>query len=134
MNIKTWRDPYDAGFNTTNPKEITLEPGFTILVGCNGAGKTTLLMNIKEHCSDNRVPCHMYNNLHDGGTGAFSSILFGGGDMPCDSIELGAALFSSSEGENIRLNISRQSSLYKEFIKTGKFKNRNYRNFRRRKF
>lgn len=47
MKVKTWRDPYDAGFSPTRSKEIELKPGLTVLVGCNGAGKTTLLLNIK---------------------------------------------------------------------------------------
>lgn len=50
LKIKTWRDPYDAGFSTTRPKEISINEGLTVLVGCNGAGKTTLLMNIKDQC------------------------------------------------------------------------------------
>lgn len=45
--INTWRDPYDEGFSTCRPKQITIKSGLTILVGCNGSGKTTLLHNIQ---------------------------------------------------------------------------------------
>lgn len=127
MQIKTWRDPYDAGFNTITPKEITLEPGLTVLVGCNGAGKTTLLMNIKEHCKAVKVPCHMYNNLRDGGDSHIGSMLAGCGELPSDDLGMAISIWTASEGEAIKLNLGRQSTLYKEFLHTGNFKNRSYR-------
>lgn len=43
ITINTWRDPYDAGFTTTKPKQVSFQPGLTVLVGCNGAGKTHCL-------------------------------------------------------------------------------------------
>ena len=46
--IKTWKDPYDEGFSTCRRKEIEINPGVTVLVGCNGAGKSTLLHNIRD--------------------------------------------------------------------------------------
>ena len=46
--FKVWRDPYDEGFNTTTAREITLNEGLTVLVGCNGAGKSTLIHNIRD--------------------------------------------------------------------------------------
>ena len=127
MIIKTWRDPYDSGFNTIKPKEIEITEGLTVLVGCNGAGKTTLLMNIKEECKKAGIPCHRYNNLNDGGTGGIAGILGGVTELPCDNLGLAASIWTASEGEPIKLNIGRQSTLYKEFIKTGYFKNRDYR-------
>ena len=126
MLIKTWRDPYDSGFNTTNPKEIELNKGLTVLVGCNGAGKTTLLMNIKEHCKNSKIPCHFYNNLRDGGH-HMDSMISGMADLPCDNMSLAASMWTASEGEAIKLNIGRQSTMYKEFLSTGYFKNRSYR-------
>lgn len=33
--IKTWRDPYDAGFSTCRKKQIEIQQGLTVLVGCN---------------------------------------------------------------------------------------------------
>lgn len=126
MLIKVWRDPYDSGFNTTNPKEIELNDGLTVLVGCNGAGKTTLLMNIQEHCKNNKIPCHFYNNLRDGGD-QMGAMIAGVADLPCDSMSLAASMWTASEGEAIKLNIGRQSTMYKEFLSTGYFKNRNYR-------
>lgn len=123
MIIKTWRDPYDAGFTPTKPKEIELQQGLTVLVGCNGAGKTTLLMNIKEECKINKVPCHLFDNLHDGGNSSvLGSILGGYKEFETDNLSFGASLWTASEGEGIKMNISRQSSLYKEFLKTGYFR------------
>lgn len=127
MQIKTWRDPYDAGFSTITPKEITLEPGITVLVGCNGAGKTTLLMNIKEHCNSNKIPCHMYDNIRDGGNSHVGSMLFGCGELPCDNMGTAISIWTASEGEAIKINVGRHSTLYKEFLKTGSFKDRSYR-------
>lgn len=113
MIIKTWRDPYDAGFTPTRPKEIELKTGLTVLVGCNGAGKSTLLLNIKESCKDSNIPCLSYDNLTDGGSHALGSVLFEG-----DFTE-GAYLYSSSEGECIKANFGRKSKLFQEFIHKG---------------
>lgn len=121
MIIKTWRDPYEAGFSPTKPKEIDIQPGLTVLVGCNGAGKTTLLLNIKEHCKNNGVPCLYYDNLHDGGSNAMNSLFYFG------DYEGGADLFTSSEGEGIKINISMKSSTYKEFIQNGYVNDRQHR-------
>ncbi len=121
MIIKTWRDPYAAGFSPIKSKEIDIQPGLTVLVGCNGAGKTTLLLNIKEYCKSNDVPCLYYNNLHDGGSNAMSNLFYAG------NYEGGTALFSSSEGEGIKINIGMRSSKYKEFIQNGYINNSEYR-------
>lgn len=121
MIIKTWRDPYDAGFTPTRPKEIELKTGLTVLVGCNGAGKSTLLLNIKESCKNNNIPCLSYDNLTDGGSNALSSVFFDG-----DYIE-GAYLWSSSEGECIKANLGRKTKLFQEFISKGIVNDRSYK-------
>ena len=126
LKIKIWRDPYDMGFNTTKPKEVEILSGLTVLVGCNGAGKTTLLRNIKEKAKEQKIPCHMFDNLSDGGSGIFGAIASGYKDLPCDNMSLAVSLWSASEGEAIKLNIGRQSTMYKEFLKTGYFKNKSY--------
>ena len=54
--IKTWRDPYDAGFSTCRKKQIEIQQGLTVLVGCNGSGKTTLLHNIKSELKKEDIP------------------------------------------------------------------------------
>lgn len=116
IKIKTWRDPYDAGFSPTRPKEIELNSGITVLVGCNGAGKSTLINNIESEIKD-KIPCCKYNNMNHGGFGhMFESAMYHTGDY-----DMGTAIFGyeSSEGECIKLNINTRKKLYDEFIKTG---------------
>lgn len=113
LTIKTWRDPYDAGFSPTTPTKIELEPGITVLVGCNGAGKSTLLENIKEMMKKEDIPCIYYNNLNDGGGFARESAFFLG-DM-----SLGVNLFFSSEGEAIKINFGEKSKIFRSFLKDG---------------
>ena len=115
MVIKTWRDPYDSGFTPTRPKEITIEPGLTVLVGCNGAGKTTLLLNIKEEMKKQNIPCHLHDNLRDGGSSAI------GEAFAFDNIGLGASLWTASEGEAIKINFGQLSTKFKRFLQDGFF-------------
>lgn len=117
MVIKTWRDPYEAGFSPTKPKEIEIQPGLTVLVGCNGAGKSTLLRNIEEHCKHNKISCHLYDNLKSGGFSSISSLMFEG------DYEDASYLFCASEGEGIKANVKRESSLYKGFFENGYMNN-----------
>lgn len=125
ITINTWRDPYDAGFTTIKPKQVSFQPGLTVLVGCNGAGKSTLLMNIKEEVAEQKLPCHSYDNLVDGGN-HLGAILGGYGEEG-DDLALGVSLFTSSEGEEIKGNITRESRLYKSFLELGYYNNRDYK-------
>ena len=127
MFIKTWRNPYDTGVNLTKPKEIEIKEGLTVLVGCNGAGKTTLLNNIKDFAHQNKIPCHLFDNLQSGGNNSFASLLGGYEEYDGDSIALGICLWNASEGESIKINLNRESTLYNEFLKTGYFKNKKYK-------
>jgi ABC-type multidrug transport system ATPase subunit len=113
MKINTWRDPYDAGFTPTKAKEIELNTGLTVLVGCNGAGKTTLLRNISEECRKQNIPCLFYDNLNDGGKSSFAEMFYG------NDLQEAAYLMSASEGECIKANLGRKSKLFKEFIEKG---------------
>lgn len=115
LTIKTWRDPYDSGFSPTRPKEIILNEGITVLVGCNGAGKSTLLKNINSEMKKEKIPCHLYDNLNNGGSSSVSEALFSG-----DS-SLGASLWTSSEGEAIKINLGELSSKIKKFLREGFF-------------
>lgn len=126
MIINTWRDPYEAGFSPTRPKQIEFNPGLTVLIGCNGAGKSTLINNIKAECKDKDIPVISYDNLKNGGsTNAIGAILAGFKEYDCDSMESTISLLSASEGETIKLNIERHASLYKKFLQTGTVKDRN---------
>ena len=119
MRVKTWRDPYDSGFSVTQPKEIELHEGLTVLVGCNGAGKSTLLRNISEHCKKQNVPYFFYDNLHSGGSNALA-------DAMHSDFAAFVGLFSSSEGEAIKANLARKSSYFQNFIQTGIIDDRQY--------
>lgn len=121
LTFDVWRNPYNTGVNMTSSKEITLQEGITVLVGCNGAGKTTLLHNIKDYCKKNTIPYHFWDNLSGGGMKPFAEyIAFGDEDSLC----LGASLFASSEGEKIILNLEQKTKFYSEFLKSGAINDR----------
>lgn len=124
MEIKTWRDPYSSGFSPTKPTKIEIEEGLTVLVGCNGAGKTTLLQNIKDECSTAKIPCHLFDGLSE--SQSFGFLIGGYKDFDCDDTSLGISLWTASEGETIKINVTRQSSVYREFLSEGVFKDRYY--------
>ena len=111
--FKTWRDPYDMGFTPTYPREIEIQSGLTILVGCNGAGKTTLLRNIKYELKEAKIPYLYYDNLSDGGSTAVSAMFYKG------NIEGAVTVWGSSEGEAIGYNICNVAGQIREFIITG---------------
>lgn len=121
ITIKTWRDPYESGFSPTKPREITLEPGLTVLVGCNGAGKTTLLHNIEDAMKTQNIPCHLYDNLRDGGSSSIGEALFS------KNHELGISLWCASEGEAIKINFGQASIKFERFLKEGFFDSRKNR-------
>lgn len=111
--IKTWRDPYDEGFSTCRRKEIEINPGITVLVGCNGAGKSTLIHNIRDELKKENIPTFIHDNEKDGGHNSISESLFYG------DITFGATAMCSSEGENITLNLGKIALKMRKFIQTG---------------
>lgn len=111
--IKTWRDPYDAGFSTCRKKQIEIQQGLTVLVGCNGSGKTTLLHNIKSELKKEDIPVFYYDNGKDGGNNSISESIFYG------NLSFTATALCSSEGENISLNLSKIASKLRKFVETG---------------
>ena len=111
--IKTWRDPYDAGFSTCRKKQIEIQQGLTVLVGCNGSGKTTLLHNIKSELKKEDIPVFYYDNEIDGGNNSISESIFYG------NLSFTATALCSSEGENISLNLSKIASKLRKFVETG---------------
>lgn len=111
--INTWRNPYDEGFSTCRRKEVEFKPGLTVLVGCNGSGKSTMLENIKEELHKEKIPMSFYNNEHDGGSNSIGESVFLG------DINFAATAWTSSEGENITLNLSKIASKWRNFILTG---------------
>lgn len=116
--IKTWRDPYDAGFSTCRRREVEFQPGVTVLVGCNGSGKSTLLHNIESKLKKEDIPVFFFDNEKDGGSTSISEAMF------CGNIEFGAAAMCSSEGENISMNLGKCASKWRKFLQTGDTENR----------
>lgn len=117
--ISLWKDPYDNGYSLYSKKSVTIKPGLTVLVGCNGIGKTTLLMNIKERLENNNIPFMEFDNLRHGGGRSKDKAGFSG------NFNLLASLVTSSEGENIILNISSIIEDIGRFVKTGEYSNYN---------
>lgn len=113
LEIKTWRDPYDAGFSPTRPKQVSFSEGLTVLIGCNGAGKTTLLRNVKDTCHRDNIPFVFYDNLSSGGGTAMEKALY---DQDYNML---AGLCMSSEGESIKLNFGSMASKIRKFLQTG---------------
>ena len=111
--FKTWRDPYDSGFSTCRRKEIEIEPGVTVLVGCNGAGKSTLIHNIKAELKEKNIPTFFYDNEKEGGSNSVSESFF------YNDITFAATAMCSSEGENIQLNLGKIATKLRKFIETG---------------
>ena len=93
--------PYNAGEKIYTKKEVTFEPGVTVLVGCNGSGKSTLIRTLYEKLKRDKVPTLRFDNLHEGGSYARGAAFFRG------DYEWGATSFCSSEGENILLNMGK---------------------------
>lgn len=110
--IKLWENPYGDG-NLYNKKYITFNPGLTVLVGCNGIGKTTLLRNIKASLKDKDIPYITFDNLQDGGDNAREKAGFE------KDFSFLAASITSSEGENIVMNIGNLAAKLRHFISTG---------------
>ena len=89
-----------------NKKEITIDPGITILVGCNGAGKSSLLTVIKQHCDNNSIPVLSFDSIRDA-------------DKIANRTTLGLVRsLSSSEGEKLRHILGSHASSIGYFIKT----------------
>lgn len=74
---------------------------------------------------DKKIPVHLFDNLVHGGSNGVGDILTGFGNQG----DIGDAinLLYSSEGEAIKINLEKQAEFYKEFFRTGYFKDSNYR-------
>ena len=91
--ITIWKDPYDGGFDISIRRNIEINEGVTIIIGCNGLGKSTFISNIKSELKKEKIPFLSYNNLTDGGKRGNGNII------------AMANNWMSSEGENITNNL-----------------------------
>ena len=103
--------PFDDGRKLYDKKEVSFEPGITVLIGCNGSGKTTLLWTMREQLKRENVPTHFIDTL----TTAHDCV---GNALFRDDISLAASAFCASEGERMLLGIGDAKKLGR-FIETG---------------
>lgn len=111
--IKLWKDPNGQGFELYKKHTINIKPGVTVLVGCNGIGKTTLLKNIESELDKENIPCIRFDNLNNGGSNSLSKAVYN------DDFTLLSAMMSSSEGENIVINLGKFATRLRRFIESG---------------
>lgn len=107
--------PYDD-VRIFNRKNIEIQSGITVLVGCNGAGKTTLIHFMQKQLKNNNIEYLKYDNLYDGNSHGKSKAMFE------NDISLAASMICSSEGENIVLNIINLEKDILYYLKNGKIK------------
>lgn len=107
------KDYYEEGYNLYKKKNIIIESGVTVLVGCNGIGKTTLLHQIRDRLKKDDIPYIEFDNLRDGGSKSVSEAGFYG------NIEFMATAICSSEGENIVMNMGNLAARLGQFVKIG---------------
>ncbi len=105
-------DPFESGRRLYRSKYVVIKPNeINCLVGCNGAGKSTIYTLIKENLGINRYPFVSYDNLKDGGHNAMDEVSF------LEDFEALAGRMTSSEGENINMNVFSYLGLVAKIIK-----------------
>lgn len=92
-------------------KEVEIQPGVTVLVGCNGCGKSTLLRYMEEALKKDKIPTMTYNNVSDGGGHAIQMALHQHNGA------LMGTLACSSEGEQIVINVSEMAGKLGPFVR-----------------
>lgn len=111
LTYKLDGDPYDSEIMFTGRLERNIPSGLTVLVGCNGSGKTTTLDYIKDAYKKNKS----YKIFSWDGTkdkrDTRDSTLYGG------VMDVFATIFSSSEGEEININIGLLAQKIGAFIR-----------------
>ena len=99
-------DFYDTGCKIFSKSEMTINPGFTVLVGCNGIGKSTFIKTIKQDLKSNNIKCIDFDNLVDGGSNSTGMAI-----VHNDYMSAIQNVFSS-EGEVIINNIGRLATQF----------------------
>lgn len=101
MKFKIETNPYENKKTMFRKKNIEINPGLTVLVGCNGSGKTTLLRQIKKIVTDKGISCMNYDNVSDNKHNTIADAVYLG------NFDIVAQQYCSSEGEGIIQNIGR---------------------------
>lgn len=114
--FKIGRCPHEPGLQVYKKAIQSFKPGISILVGCNGSGKSTAFSYIQDILEENDIPVFKYSNLTDGGNVAREHALFYG------KLNLLAEQITSSEGENIVINIGTMAQKLGSFVERNKEK------------
>jgi len=115
-SFKLGRCPHETGLQVYKRAFLSFKPGISVLVGCNGSGKSTAFSYIQDILKENDIPVFKYSNLTEGGNTARESALFYG------NLNLLAEQITSSEGENIIINIGTMAQKLGSFVKRNKEK------------
>lgn len=115
-SFKIGRCPHEPGLQVYKKGAHSFKPGISILVGCNGSGKSTAFTYIQDILKENDIPVFKYSNLTEGGNTARESALFYG------NLNLLAEQITSSEGENIVINIGTMAQKLGSFVGRNKEK------------
>lgn len=113
FNILT--KPYDE-FKVYKKATVEIEEGFTVLIGCNGCGKSTLLNTMEDKLRELKIPVFSFDNLTEGGNHSMEESLF------YNNLGMLAAQATSSEGENIHLNLGKTASKLGNFVRKNRSK------------
>lgn len=118
LKYRVDKDPYDTEETLFSGKLTrTIEPGFTVLVGCNGSGKSTVLRYIKDTYKRNDdYKVFSWDGLYDKGPTKQRM-------LDSSNIDLLATLAFASEGEEINTNIGILASKIGTFVRTNGDKN-----------
>lgn len=108
--IKIHKNPLCLTHNMYAKDTIDMQTGLTVLVGCNGSGKTTFLTQLKDYLYSKHIPFLDFDNLLHGGVNSRDDELFR------HNLSFVIASATSSEGENIVLNMSKMASKIGAFI------------------
>lgn len=94
------KNPYNEPKVLFKSKEVTFNPGVTVLIGCNGSGKSTLLHGIEWQLKKiPEVVVVSYDNQIDGDQSSIGKHMFFG------DTTWGVTAICSSEGERIYMNV-----------------------------
>ena len=113
-SIPVWKDPFNAGFELFDPKEIVFNEGVTILTGCNGAGKSTLLRCIESNLVKDHIPCMKFNNFNSYNRTIERALFKGRYDVVSTAV-------ISSEGENITIGLGDKVKRIHDFLENGEY-------------